>query len=197
MNSSAAQRMADEPSDAPAQDDALSSDESVVLLCARQPQAFAELYRRYETRVYRYLLVRVGSAHDAQDLTSQAFVAAFEGIRSYAGKGAFAAWLFGIARRKLVDHFRHYDHALPLDDAASEPHPGQTLDQQTHERLQLNQITAALRRIAPERAEALSLRIFGELSSAEIAVLMNKSDAAVRMLVHRAIEDIRKIVGVK
>ena len=187
--------MVEKLSEVPAQANTADADESVALCCVQQPQAFAELYRRYEMRVYRFLLVRVGNAHDAQDLTSQTFVAAFEGIRSYAGKGVFAAWLFGIARRKLADHFRHYERALPLDDAANQPHPGQSLDQMTHERLQINQITQALRHIAPDRAEALSLRIFGELGSAEIAVLMNKSDAAVRMLVHRAIEDIRKIVG--
>ena len=50
---------------------------------------------------------------------------------------------------------------------------------------------AALRAIAPERAEALSLRVLGELPTSEVARLMGRSEPAVRMLVHRAISDLR------
>ena len=54
-------------------------------------EAFAELYRRHVTRVYRYHIAHVGNVKDAEDLTSQTFMAALEGIRSFRGSGSFAA----------------------------------------------------------------------------------------------------------
>ena len=54
-------------------------------------EAFAELYRRHVTRIYRYHMAHIGNVKDAEDLTSQTFMAALEGIRSYRGAGSFAA----------------------------------------------------------------------------------------------------------
>jgi RNA polymerase sigma-70 factor, ECF subfamily len=67
----------------------------------RDVDAFAELYRRHMTRVYRYHIAHVGNVKDAEDLTSQTFIAALEGIRSFRGSGSFAAWILGIASASL------------------------------------------------------------------------------------------------
>ena len=64
------------------------------------PEAFAELYRRHVLSIYRYHLAHTGNVTDAEDLTSQTFMAALEGIRSYRGTGPYIAWLIGIASRK-------------------------------------------------------------------------------------------------
>lgn len=156
---------------------------------------FAELYRRYATRVYRYLLVRVRDPHAAQDVTSQTFLAAMESIGSYRASGTFAAWLFGIARRKAADHFRRRRATLPLEAAACIPHPDPLPDQVVEQRLRLEQVARALRSIAPERAEALALRVFAGLNAAEVGVVMGKSEAAVKMLVHRAVNDLQARLG--
>ncbi len=156
---------------------------------------FAELYRRYVTRVYRYLLVRVHDPHAAQDLTSQTFLAAIEGIRSYRASGTFAAWLFGIARRKAADHFRRNHATLPLEAVECVPHPDPLPEQVVEQRLQLEQVARVLRCIAPERAEALALRIFAGLTAAEVGAVMGKSEAAIKMLVHRAIGDVQVRLG--
>src|SRR5215212_1912806 len=64
------------------------------------PQAFAELYRRHVRSIYRYHLAHMGNVKDAEDLTSQTFMAALEGIRSFRGTGPYITWLIGIASRK-------------------------------------------------------------------------------------------------
>ena len=69
-------------------------------------EAFGELYRRHVTRVYRYHMAHTGNVKDAEDLTSQTFMAALEGIRSFRGSSSFAAWIFGIAARKKAMFFR-------------------------------------------------------------------------------------------
>ena len=79
---------------------------SLVAEAKTNSAAFAGLYEHFVQPVYRYLYSRVGSLHDAEDLTSQTFMAAFEGLPRYRERGHFAAWLFRIAQSKLMDYFR-------------------------------------------------------------------------------------------
>jgi RNA polymerase sigma-70 factor (ECF subfamily) len=75
------------------------------------------LYNHYVQPVYRYLYSRAGTTHDAEDLTSQTFMAAFEYLPRYRERGQFAAWLFRIARSKMTDHFRGNRHEVELEAA--------------------------------------------------------------------------------
>lgn len=157
-------------------------------------EAFAELYRRHLTRVYRYHIAHVGNPRDAEDLTSQTFMAALEGIRSFRGTGSFAAWIMGIASKKRLMFFRTKGSKLevPLDVALHYPSPVMATDQAAAQRLQLETISRALRKLSPDRAEALILTYFGGLSNAEVGRVLNKSEAAVKMLISRGLQDLRE-----
>jgi RNA polymerase sigma-70 factor, ECF subfamily len=157
-------------------------------------EAFAELYRRHITRVYRYHVAHVGDIKDAEDLTSQTFIAALEGIRSFQGTGSFAAWILGIASRKRLMFFRSNGSRLedPLDAALQYPSPGMSTDQAAAQRLQLRSISHALRQLSPDRSEALILTYFSGLSHAEAGRVLNKSEAAVKMLISRGLQDLRE-----
>jgi RNA polymerase sigma-70 factor, ECF subfamily len=155
-------------------------------------EAFAELYRRNLARVYRYHIAHVGNTKDAEDLTSQTFMAALEGIRSFRGTGSFAAWIIGIASRKRLMFFRGSRSEVPLDSAFHHPSPGLPTDKAAHQRLQLESISRALRQISAERAEALILTYFGGLTQAEAGRVLSKSEAAIKMLVARGLQDLRE-----
>ena len=157
-------------------------------------EAFAELYRRHLTRVYRYHAAHVGNARDAEDLTSQTFIAALEGIRSFRGTGSFAAWILGIASRKRLMFFRSHGNRpeVSLDSAQHFPSPSIPTDQAAAQRLQLESISRALRQLSPDRAETLILIYFGGLSHAETGRVLNKSEAAVKMLAARGLQDLRE-----
>jgi RNA polymerase sigma-70 factor, ECF subfamily len=171
---------------------ALVADDDLVERALRDRAAFAELYRRYLPRVYRYALARTADAEQAQDVTAQTFLAALEGLASYRRTGTFLAWLLTIARHKASDLTRRQQLAAPLEQATElashEPSPERIVAA----RLDLEQVRQALRGLAPERAEAFALRMFGELTVAEVAVVLGKSEAAVKMLVHRAVHDLRE-----
>lgn len=154
--------------------------------------AFAELYRRHLTRVYRYHIAHAGNIKDAEDLTSQTFMAALEGIRSFRGSGSFAAWIMGIASKKRLMFFRAGQPEVPLDTAVEYPSPELPTDKAASQRLQLESVSRALRRISSDRAEALILIYFGGLSNAEAGQVLNKSEAAVKMLVSRGLQDLRE-----
>jgi len=155
-------------------------------------ESFAELYRRHVTRVYRYHVAHTGSAKDAEDLTSQTFIAALEGIKSFRGTGSFAAWIMGIASKKRLMFFRGNRHEVPLDAALHYPSPSLPTDKAAIQRLQLESVARALKQISPERAEAIILSFFGGLSNIEASRVMNKSEAAVKMLISRGLQDLRE-----
>jgi RNA polymerase sigma-70 factor (ECF subfamily) len=172
----------------------VESDDDTVLAtqALHNPDAFTLLYERYLNRVYRYLLSRVGDEQDAQDLTAQTFMAAWEGLRNYEGSGVFAAWLMGIARHKSADQFRRRQKIIPLDEHT--PHPAPMPEEAAEQQLQLDAVLRALHTLSADRAEAVSLRIFAGLSAAQAGEIMGRSEAAVNMLVYRAIQDLRRLV---
>lgn len=159
------------------------------------PTAFAELYRRHLPRVYRYLLTRLADPYLAQDATAQTFLAALEGIGMYRGSGEFRAWLLVIAHNKAMDIFRARRATVPLEAAVEMPSSAPSPEQVVAARLQLEEVLHAMRSLSPDRAEALALRVFGGMSVAEVGAAMDKQDAAVKMLVYRALRDLRERLG--
>jgi RNA polymerase sigma-70 factor, ECF subfamily len=155
-------------------------------------EAFAELYRRNVTRVYRYHLAHTGNVKDAEDLTSQTFEAALKGIRSFRGSGSFAAWIMGIASRKRALFFRGSRPEVPLEAALHLPTPGLPTDKAAAQQLQIGHIRNALKQLSPERGEALVLYYFSGLSVAEAGRVLGKSEAAVKMLLSRGLRDLRE-----
>ena len=171
----------------------LSTDEIDLANEARaNAEAFGELYRRHVTRVYRYHMAHTGNVKDAEDLTSQTFIAALEGIRSFRGSGTFAAWLLGIAARKKAMFFRGIKPEVPIEVAEQIPSPNLGTDQLVNQRLRLDAISHALKQISPERADAIALCFFSELSYIEVGSVLKKSEAAAKMLVTRGLQDLRE-----
>jgi RNA polymerase sigma-70 factor (ECF subfamily) len=169
----------------------IDADRALAKKAARNPQAFTELYERHVDRVYRYLLSRTGNRDDAQDLTSQTFLTALEQLPRYRGEGLFAAWLMGIARNKATDHFRNRRPETPMEETFDAPDQGAPTDELVERQLAVESIARKLQVLAPDRAEALSLRLFAGLEVAEIAPILGKNEAAVRMLVFRGLRDLQ------
>jgi RNA polymerase sigma-70 factor (ECF subfamily) len=157
------------------------------------PEAFAELYRRHVGSIYRYHLAHTGNVNDAEDLTSQTFMAALEGIRSYRGTGPYITWLIGIASHKRARFFRRGGSKpdVPLDAARHLPTPSLPTDKAATRRLHMDQILGALHSLSPDRAEALILCFFSGLSFAEAGKVLRKSEGAVKMLISRGLQDLR------
>jgi RNA polymerase sigma-70 factor, ECF subfamily len=157
------------------------------------PEAFAELYRRHVTSVYRYHRALTDNDKDAEDLTSQTFIAALEGIRSFRGMGPYIAWLMRIATRLRARFFRRRgsQHEVPLEAALHLPTSSLPTDKAAARRIQMEQILGALRNISQDRAEALILCFVSELNAAEAGLVLGKSETAVRMLISCGLQDLR------
>jgi len=167
-------------------------DEALLVRDAQKDlQAFSTLYQRHAQQVYRYLLARVGNVDDAQDLVSQTFLAAMQGLSGYRQEQPFIAWLLGIARHKVADQFRRRHPEADLEAAEWISDESDDLADQVGRQLEIEQVARKLQKLAPDRAEALSLRLFGGLETAEIAQIMGRQEAAVRMLIFRGLRDLQ------
>lgn len=168
------------------------ADEDLARQARQDPEAFAELYRRHVDRVYSFHLARTGSPHDAQDLTAETFIAALQGLPRYRELGSFAAWLLGIARHKMVSHFRGRKPEASLEDAFELPDPAPFPEVLADRRIEMAQVSRALQNLVPERSEAILLCVFAGLTAREAGQVMGKSQAAVKMLVYRGLGDLRQ-----
>ena len=146
-------------------------DASLVKAARRDPAAFATLYRRYVTPIYRYLYSRVGNGADAEDLTAQVFTEALEGLHRYRERGNFAAWLFTIARHKVTDHYRRQRPHVPLNEALDSPADG--ADPLTHvvQEETLRRLAALVARLDEKQQELLRLRFAADLTYGEVHVI--------------------------
>jgi RNA polymerase sigma-70 factor, ECF subfamily len=162
-----------------------ASDAELAEAARRDPAAFEGLYRRYLPGVYRYALSRTGSVACAEDVTASAFMEALTGLAVYREQGRFPAWLFTIARRQVQLQRRRSARETGIDVADL------NLVAEADDPLRSALLARALADLSEERQEALALRYFGGLKVREVAALMGKGESAVKMLLHRALLDLR------
>jgi len=155
-------------------------------------EAFAQLYEKYFDKIYRYVVLKIGKA-DAEDVTQQVFIKALQAIASFKWRGIpFSAWLFRIAHNQVVDYFRKEKKVIkvPLNESSfrSDSDPQQMAERS----LDIEQLISATRQLTRAQREVIGLRFAGELSIAETARVMSKSEGAIKALQHSAIVALRK-----
>ncbi len=178
-------------------------EESVLVECLQRaqrdsdPDAFDALYLLFADRVYRYLLARLGDADAAEEAASQVFLRLIEKVHMYRiapqdNVAIFSAWLYRMAYNKMVDILRAQRRANWVDlsyaDEISEDHQ---LDRLEHD-LDFAAVLHKLQLLNDQQREVLVLRFIEDLSIAETAEVMQKSEGAVKALQHRALESLRR-----
>jgi RNA polymerase sigma-70 factor, ECF subfamily len=169
-----------------------ASDERSLLRAARNdPAAFARLYDRYVKTLYKYLLGKTGNVAEAEDLTSQTFLAALENLPRYRDQGNFRAWLFCLARNKWVDFYRKSKRRFsPADFLPASPESDFLHEVIQGEKSQA--LAGLLKNLDAGDDELLRLRLVAELDFHEIAAVQGKSEAAVKKAYYRLIERLKK-----
>lgn len=159
-------------------------------------EAIARLYESNFTAIYNYFRYRVGSATIAEDLTSQLFLSMLKALPRYQiSEAPFKSWLFKIARNLVAEEYRKRGsrETVRLDDIGEITEIRQESAFLSAE----NEICIreALCNLTDEQREVLLLRFYGDFSHGEVASLMGKSEAAVKMLQKRALDTLTKHLG--
>ncbi len=173
-----------------------ADNETLLLASVRQdPRIFGQVYQLYVERVFKYLFSRTGNVQEAEDITAQTFLTAFERFQQYRQDGHFAAWLFAIARNKTTDAFRRDRHNLPIEDAETIPAAGDPLGEVI--RSEQAAVLAGLIRALPEdERELLRLRFLAEMSFAEMARLLGRNEDTVKKSLYRLLARLQSQVEV-
>jgi RNA polymerase sigma-70 factor (ECF subfamily) len=183
----------------------LDRDRALVEEARRDPASFDALYRRYLAQVYSYAYYELGDHHEAEDATERTFLAALanldrfeERARPADGDGAstFRVWLFRIARNVVANQRRgrRRHPQAPIEAAALVADP---LDIEGGVAVRDEAAAAwqAVGRLPADRRRAVVLRFVEEMSTAEIAGVLGRSEGAVRVLIHRALRTVARDLG--
>jgi RNA polymerase sigma-70 factor (ECF subfamily) len=183
----------------------LDRDRALVEDARRDPATFDALYRRYLAQVYSYAYYELGDHHDAEDATERTFLAALtnldrfeERARPSDGEGAstFRVWLFRIARNVVANQRRgrRRHPQAPLEAAALIADP-LDIEGTTAVHDEAAAAWRAVGRLPADRRRAIVLRFVEEMSTAEIAGVLGRSEGAVRVLIHRALRTVARDLG--
>jgi RNA polymerase sigma-70 factor (ECF subfamily) len=160
------------------------NEQELIAATQADSKAFGNLYKLYIGRVFKYVYSRLGNVPEAEDVTAQTFLAAFESFGKYRQDGHFASWLFTIARNKVVNYYRIPKKTAPLDSiekSSIEIDPLQDMI-----RSDQLEVLANLVKALPEKdQELLRLRFLGEMSFSDIAKLIHRNEQAVKKAIYR------------
>lgn len=177
---------------------------SVVLDRAREfdHAALSQLYQRFLPVVYRFILARVSDVHIAEDLASDTFFAVVEQIATTRARDelGFAAWVLGIARNKVLMHYRR---ARAGPTFAPEPTTGEHPIAAAEEddplavitaRESWSEVVAALNRLTEEQRTVVLYRCVLGYSTEDVAALMEKKPGTIRALQYRALASLARFL---
>ncbi len=175
----------------------MQDEESLVRRAQQRDQmALTQLYEENFDRIYRYIVLKIGEKTEAEDMTQQVFLNAFKSISSYKYKGTpFSSWLFRIAHNQIVDYLRRKSKraTVPLDESLISGNSDPRLEVERN--LDIRNLVLATKWLTKAQQEVISLRFAGELSIAQAAKIMGKSEGAIKALQHSAIVSLRKALA--
>jgi RNA polymerase sigma-70 factor (ECF subfamily) len=161
-----------------------------------ESSAFGSLYDKYQPNIYRFVLIKVGRREDAEDITHQAFLHAWQHIRTYTHRGfPFSSWLYRIARNKVIDHYRTRGREPYLEELDAESFVEETSLHVTLDvRMTLARVHRALKHLKGDQQDVIVMRFVEDLSVKETAAALGKSEGAIKLIQHRAIKELKNVL---
>lgn len=162
----------------------------------RDPEAFGKLYDLYAARIYRFIFFKVSSREEAEDLTAEVFLKTWQYLNEKREIENFGGLLYKIARNLVIDFYRqrslkeeNMDQVLleKLSDAGA-------MADNLAKAGDAMKVIESLRLLKEEYREVLTLRYIDDLDAGEVAQILGKTQLNVRVLTHRALKTLRKLL---
>jgi RNA polymerase sigma-70 factor (ECF subfamily) len=166
-----------------------------------EAQAFGLLYDIHVEAIYRFVYLKIGSKADAEDITQQVFLNAWQNIHRYRYQGfPFSSWLYKIAHNAVIDFYRSHNLRADIDlESAEEIIQENEAEQKnkTDYNLDLEKIKKAIRQLPADQQSIIIMRFVDDLPIKEIARILEKNEGTIRVIQHRALKQIKKICNPK
>lgn len=158
---------------------------------------FGLLYDHYLAAIYRFVFLKTGQKADTQDLVHEIFLNAWKNIEDYDHQGhPFSSWLYQIARNKVIDHYRTKKMNLDIDQVDEDAFKTvMVIEKNLDREKNMELVQKALKRLGEEQQTVLIMRFVEDLSYKETANVLDKSEGAIRLIQHRAIQNLKKIIN--
>jgi len=173
---------------------------AVIAARGGDEMAFALLWRENNSRLTKFVQVRTFNSNlDYEEVVSETWLNVAKDIKKFKGEySAFTAWVYGIARNRIIDAARKRDRTIrpqaELEEAFWLP-SGQDLAREFEANSKVKEIIAEINRLPEAQAEVLMLRVVSDLSVEEVAKVVKKNPNAVRVLAHRGLTTLKVNLG--
>lgn len=162
-----------------------------------ESSAFGFLYDKYHERIYRFIYLKVSHREEAEDLAHQVFLKAWQNIDSYEHKGfPFSSWLYQIARNQVIDHYRgkkdiiNIEYIEEIEFFYNDSDETLKLDDKDN----IEAIKKAVLKLPEDQQDIVIMRFVEDIQPKEIALIIDKPESTVRVLQHRAIKNLKKML---
>ncbi len=172
----------------------LANEKELAERATKDGDAFAALYDFYFPKIWAYTIRRVGHTETAEDIVSQIFLKITEALPRRKNNAPFGAWVFRIATNTIIDHYRASGRHREEEIVAAEniPERGLAPDEFSEARLVFREIETILGELPERDRRIVHLKFFAGLSNGEIAVTEKTKEGNIAIIVHRALQKIRK-----
>lgn len=185
------------PSDPDPSDESTRIRALVELAQGGDTEAFGQLYDRYVTGIFRYVYFRVGNTQLAEDLTAETFLRALRSLHTFQWKGKdFSAWLTTIARNLINDHFksRRVRSEFSTDTFPDRADAGRGPEEDVLASLSNEELMHAVASLPDDQRDCVLMRFVQQLSIAETAQVLGRSEGAIKQLQLRAVRGLAKML---
>ena len=159
-------------------------------------QAFGMLYSSYLDEIFRFVFFKVESKQTAEDITEETFLKTWENLtRIYRKDGKinnFRAWLYRIANNLVIDHYRKKKPAFNIEHTRPSKKP--LLEEMVLKEELSKELIHSIRKLEPDHQEIVILRLVNDLSHREVAEIMNISEGYSRVLLFRALKQLKEML---
>ncbi|WP_188066955.1 sigma-70 family RNA polymerase sigma factor [Brevibacillus brevis] len=154
-----------------------------------------QIYEDYSAKIYRYFRYRVKNIWDVEDLTTTVFIKVYSKLEQYDGRHPFGAWIFRIAHNALIDYMRKKRESPVDQDTFS----NMIATDKLPEECLLNQETTEglwdkVHTLTKDQRNVIALRYLGDLRMNEIAEILGKTEASVKILHFRGIKKLQQLM---
>jgi len=155
-------------------------------------KAFSKIYDQYIEKIYRFIFLKVNSKETAEDLTSETFLKCWEAFKEKEIENP-QAFLYQIARNLIVDHYRQKEkfQTVPIENNPISD-PRQNLQEASNLNLEIERVRTALSKLKDEYQDVLILYYLEGIPVRKIAKILDRTEIATRVLIHRALNSLRE-----